>query len=68
MSNYEAVGIAEGFIECDDEERMIEAWQHLITTGLCWRLQGSFGRQAATLIREGVRVLETTRGEDGKVC
>ena len=67
MSNYEAVGIAEGFIECDDEERIIEAWQHLITTGLCWQLQGSTGRQAAALIREGICVVETTRGEDGKV-
>lgn len=54
MDNYTAVGIAEGFIECDDEATLIEAWQHLIDTGLCWRLQGWFGRTAMDLINNGV--------------
>ena len=54
MDDYEAVGIAEGFIDCDDEERIIEAWQHLIDTGLAWTLQGAFGRMAKSLIDAGV--------------
>jgi hypothetical protein len=54
MDDYEAVGIAEGFVDCDDEERIIEAWQHLIDTGLVWTLQGSFGRMAKSLIDAGV--------------
>jgi|TARA_X000001388_G_scaffold63657_1_gene49677 hypothetical protein len=54
MDDYEAVGIAEGFVDCDDEERIIEAWQHLIDTGLAWTLQGSFGRMAKSLIDAGV--------------
>ena len=54
MDDYEAVGIAEGFVDCDDEERIIEAWQHLIDTGLCWKLQGFFGRTAARLIEHGM--------------
>ncbi len=53
MDNYTAVGIAEGFIEADSEEQAIEAWQHLIDTGIAWELQGSFGRQAVRLIDAG---------------
>jgi len=34
MNNYNAVGIAEGFIECNNEKTIIKAWQHLIDTGL----------------------------------
>jgi hypothetical protein len=54
MTDFEATGIAEGFIEADSEEQVIEAWQHLINTGLCWRLQGWFGRQALALIAGGI--------------
>ena len=54
MDNYTAVGIAEGFVEAESEEQVIEAWQHLIDTGLCWRLQGFFGRTAQGLINAGV--------------
>jgi len=55
MNNYTAVSIAEGF--CDHEpteQETIEAWQHLIDTGLVWTLQGWFGRQAQSLIEQGV--------------
>jgi hypothetical protein len=54
MDNYIAVGIAEGFIDADDEEQFLEARQHLIDTGLVWHLQGSFGRTAINLINSGV--------------
>ena len=54
INNYNAVGIAEGFIECDDEEKIIEAWQYLIDTGLDFKLQGSFGRTAVDLINQGI--------------
>jgi hypothetical protein len=53
MDNFTATMIAEG-VEEADEETQIEAWQHLIDTGLCWQLQGWFGRQAASLIDQGI--------------
>jgi hypothetical protein len=54
MTDFEATGIAEGFIEADSEEQVIEAWQQLIDSGLAFRLQGWFGRQALDLIAAGV--------------
>tara|TARA_R110001599_G_C11918788_1_gene628279 strand:+ start:162 stop:344 length:183 start_codon:yes stop_codon:yes gene_type:complete len=54
MNNYTATGIAEGFVEAKDEQEVIDAWQHLVDTGLAWSLQGSFGRTAAQLIEEGI--------------
>jgi len=54
MDNFTAIGIAEGFIEADSEEQVIEAWQYLIDTGLAWQLQGSFGRAARSLIEHGI--------------
>tara|TARA_Y100000034_G_scaffold103120_2_gene128428 strand:- start:1446 stop:1667 length:222 start_codon:yes stop_codon:yes gene_type:complete len=51
-----AVGIAEGFEGTpegvDDTEALRVAWQHLIDTGICWRLQGWFGRTAQSLIEQ----------------
>lgn len=54
MDDFTATGIAEGFIEPESEEQVREAWQHLVDTGLCWRLQGWFGRTAKRLIETGV--------------
>ena len=54
MDNFTATGLAEGFIEAESEEQVIEAWQHLVDTGLAWQLQGFFGRTAQHLINEGV--------------
>ena len=53
LSNYDAVGLAEGFVEGTEEE-VIEAWQYLVNTGLAWQLQGWFGRIASDLIDAGI--------------
>jgi hypothetical protein len=53
IDNYNAVMIAEGVIEAD-EDKQIEAWQHLVDTGLAWSLQGWFGRTAMDLIEQGI--------------
>lgn len=54
MGTYEAVGIAEGWIEAADEDQWLAAWQHLVNTGICWQLQGWFGRTASDLLAQGV--------------
>ena len=54
MDDYTAVGLAEGFIEAETEEQVVEAWQHLHDTGLAYKLQGFFGRQAVAMIEQGV--------------
>lgn len=54
INNYNAVGIAEGFIECEDQKTINKAWQHLIDTGLAYSLQGWFGRTAESLIEQGI--------------
>ena len=54
MDNFTAVAIAEGFWAAESEEEALAAWQHLVDTGLVWKLQGWFGRTAQHLIDEGV--------------
>lgn len=39
MTQYQAVGLAEGFIEGTEEEQ-VAAWQYLHDTGLAYRLTG----------------------------
>ena len=54
MDAYTACSIAEGFDgEEHTEEELNEAWQYLIDTGLCWQLQGWYGRSARNLIEAG---------------
>ena len=54
MDSYLAVMLAEGVEEPESQEQIIEAWQHLVNTGLAWTLQGWFGRTARGLIDQGV--------------
>ena len=53
MNDYDAIMIAEGATEAKDPYEYFEAWQHLINTGLAWKLQGWFGREAERLIQSG---------------
>lgn len=71
MTDYLATGLAEGFeqpegkTEADRREEIIAAWQHLVDTGLAWRLQGWFGRQATALIKAGTVQAKTMEVEIG---
>ena len=62
MTAHQAIGLAEGFIEAESEEEVIEAWQYLLDIGLVWQLQGFFGRTAVAMIQEGI--LEVKDAED----
>lgn len=53
LDDYRAVALAEGF-EDGTEEEVLAAWQHLVDTGLAWKLQGFFGRTARHLIEQGL--------------
>ena len=53
MTNYLAIGLAEGFEEGTEKE-IIAAWQYLHDTKLAYKLQGCFGRTAQQLIKEGI--------------
>ena len=57
MFDADAIMIVEGDSDVN-ETTWIRAWQHLIDTGLCWKLQGWYGRQAINLIETG----KCTRG------
>jgi len=53
MDDFTATMIAEG-VEVASPQKTLEAWAHLIKTGLCWSLQGFFGRTAQTFIDNGM--------------
>ena len=63
MTNFEAIGYAEGFLEPESREQYYEAWQHLVATGLAWSLQGWFGRTAVSMIEAGQIIVKEV-GED----
>jgi hypothetical protein len=54
-TSYDACACVEGFDgEEHDQETQLSAWQYLITTGVCWQLQGWYGRTAKALIERGL--------------
>jgi hypothetical protein len=54
MDAMRAIDIIESEDDETTPETVTEAWQYLIDTGLCWSLQGWYGRVARSLIEDGV--------------
>ena len=54
MDTFKAIDIIEGSYSDLEDHEEVEAWQHLIDTGVVWQLQGFFGRTAKDLIAQGV--------------
>ena len=48
-----AILIAEGAMEPTATMSYVQAWQHLVDTGMAWELQGWFHRAAVRMIAEG---------------
>ena len=67
MSLFDATMIAEGAVNPESEEQYIQAWQLLIDTGQCWRLQGWFGRMAMKMIDAGLCTVEEDNTENNNV-
>ena len=53
MDIFTATMIAAG-VDDADQDTQLEAFQLLIDSGVCWRLQGWFGRTAMDLINQGL--------------
>ena len=51
MTPLEAIEVLEG--GNDSDERVVEAVQYLVDTGLAWQLQGFYGRTAEAFIEAG---------------
>jgi hypothetical protein len=54
-TSYLATAYTEGFCEGENStlEEQMEGWACLIKTGVCWSLQGFFGRTASQLLDSG---------------
>jgi len=53
---YNATMIAEGAMDETSDMSYIQAWQHLLDSGECWKLQGFFARSVTRMISDGTLI------------
>jgi hypothetical protein len=54
MDKYDVVGGIMAWEQGDlDDDQTVKLFQRLIDSGLCWQLQGCYGRTAQALIEAG---------------
>lgn len=53
MTDGYATQIVTGAVKVD-EAADLAAWQHLVDSGLVWKLQAELGRQASAMINRGI--------------
>lgn len=54
MKQYDQVSAIIAYEQGEmDDEGTLELFQHLVDTGMAWKLQGSYGRMAAALLDRG---------------
>ncbi len=54
MDTIKAINIIEGIEAQATKDEFLGAFQYLIDTGMCWQLQGWYGRTAMQLIENGL--------------
>lgn len=53
--SYSACACVEGFDgEEHSEEEQLSAWKYLYDSGVCWSLQGWYGRTVVSLLEQGL--------------
>lgn len=54
-TSYLATAYAKGFCEGENatKDQQLDAWQYLVDNGICWQLQGWYGRMAQHPLQEG---------------
>lgn len=52
----DAILIAEGAQDPTPTMSYVDAWQHLVDTGECWKLQGFFARSVTRMISDGTLI------------
>jgi len=65
--NYDLVGAIMNFESgtMETEEEVLKLFQHLVNTGMAWRLQGFYGRTAQALLDN--ELIQPANRKEGRV-